>query len=261
MRLDAKLGLRRFPNFHANHRPRRPRRLPPIRHANDQPAVFKQRHILQKPIGIRRHPRQRLIDRSRIDQFPGEQASLRRILNRRQQRQQRRAIFRVRIFLHRPPQRQMLNLHLRRQSAGVRRHERKRPFGIALIFSQMKRHAADQPPDRIFIAKIRPNAARKTSRFRSHQLIELRPPLSQRLALKILQPPHRRRRHGKHPQFIIRRRRQRRDLFRFPRRHAREPGEIVFGKIAGEAKVNRQTRLKFRRPQLKQPCAVESPNA
>ena len=164
---------------------------PPVRQPHRQAALLERRHAAQKLIGAVRRPRQRPVYVARVHQRLHPVACLSRLLYRRQQRDERRAVPRARVLFQRPAQRQILHPSRRAEAGGIGGHERERPVGIALVLGQVEADPTHLVPARRPRAQQRGQSAQGRGR-RAHPLVKMGPDALQVVQGEILAAVHRR---------------------------------------------------------------------
>ena len=115
---------------------------PPVRDPDRQAAPLQFRHASQEAIGMLGRPRQRAVEVAGIRQLPHPGARLGRLLHRRQQGDQRRAVVRPCVLLHGVAQRQVLEASAGAETGGESGQKRERARLIVLVLGQME---ADPP--------------------------------------------------------------------------------------------------------------------
>ena len=170
----------------------RPRPLaPPVRQSHGQAGRLQLRHAAQQPIGAIRRPRQRLVDLARVDERPHPRARLRGLLDRRQQRDERRPVPGAGILRQRPAQGQVPHPSARREPGGVRRQEGERPLLVVRVLRQVE---AD-PPHLVPARGPRPQERRQPAglgRRLPDPRVQVAPDPPQALLGEVLAPAHRR---------------------------------------------------------------------
>ncbi len=233
--------------------PRRAARFPPVGDPDDQAALLEDRNVLQEPIRLARAPGQGMIDFARVDHLLDERAALGRALDRHQEREERGPVFRPGVFLQSLAQGLVLHATLGRELGNISRQECEGVLRVALVLSEVKRHAADEPPLGIALAQVCLRASRMVRDLVANKRVELRPPAREHVGAEVFTPLHRRRLENLERQVRRGWRRYGRDRAACCiHRRLAEPGQIQTGEIARIGERRRQAGLELGRRQVQE---------
>ena len=185
-------------------------------------------------------PGLRCKERLCVEQFPHERALRSGPPHRLQQRFELRPLVCPRVGFERFRQRQVLQPRRAGEPVSVRRQKRKRPLGIALVFGQMKRHPAQQMPQRIDRTQIGGRPFLKPGRLSGGPLPQLPPQRLQEADGEIFQTAHRRCFRDKLRQFFVGRRRNQPPFREGPFAQVAKHLEKLPGQSPPEGEVRRQ---------------------
>jgi hypothetical protein len=151
-------------------------------------------------------PGERLIEIPTLDELADPRQPLGGISNRSQQGHEPLAMGGAGILLQGARERQVPGLAALRDTARISGEKRKRIILVALVLREMKRHAADDAPERVPLVQVGPQALAAPADFAADRGIDVDPCGAKGVGIEIFDSLHRRGIERQGGKLIVRRR-------------------------------------------------------